>query len=127
MRMTKKEKEELAASSRRVVERIGKTTTVLLVDEGKPSTTGRTHYTSAYALDPDTEGHVLANPITMSVARVIGYRLSKDGRIMTSGFGYCRTDKIATALANALGRRIFVICAGDSYGPQGWVGPTSIL
>ncbi len=126
MRITKKEKEELAASSRRVVERIGKTTTVLLVDEGKPSTTGRTHYTSAYTLDLDTDGHVLAN-ITMSVARVIGYRLSKDGRIMTRGFGYCRTDKIATALANALGRRIFVICVGDSYGPQGWVEPTSIL
>jgi hypothetical protein len=57
------------------------------------------------------------------IADALGYRQAKDQSLISGGYGYSRSEHLASSLAALAGHEIFVQTIGESMGFCGWARP----
>jgi hypothetical protein len=142
--MTKKQREQAEAFERirEALDACGPSGTATLLihdDGGRPSGSGRTHRLTVQVIRNRVSGHsggyaepserlkycrpVIAEWLTYNVAIACGYTFSKaHDAISMGGYGYSRSNQIATHLSRLAGHALHVQTTGATFAaPNGWV------
>jgi hypothetical protein len=109
----------------------GGATLLIINASSKSSSTGRNHYLEIKLLQnveerrhysdksPRKDRPEATLDLTYRVAKLLGYRLTKDGQIIMGGYGYSRSQKLTDHLAHKAGHPIYVQTIG-------WIGKVKV-
>jgi hypothetical protein len=117
----------------------GGATLLIINASSKSSSTGRNHYLEIKLLENKHAENFASQgdgfrfrpratlDLTYNVAKLLGYRLTKDGQIIMGGYGYSRSQQLTDHLAHKAGHPLYVQTIGEGMGDtNGWIGKVKV-